>query len=454
MADISNFVSALTQGNDDYVGVENAAQLSIQTTPLPSADWGRVHRFTDNNSRGGLVANIFADNVTPPTTNHIIYGFYVYFDDATPTTSFRPFGIGLDGMTDSANRECFIRLNTDGTLTLDINTEILTTSSGAVFSDATWHLVEIRFLPSTNATSNDGEFQMWVDGTEVIANQTGVDWNQDFDAITTVGWWGPLAEAGDVYMYLAGAYMMINSTAASDRLDSDFEVIGPYQSAQSGATPDVGNDSGAPENDDLDGDGTNWATVSEIPFTDQTDNTDTAEYDGTPLDGGLFTDHASRGGPSGDSRIDGDSNMKAWKGLYRVDRGNGGGTTHTGYLGDSGIATLAGADSFNMGDVGGPVNRYFVTDDSTNMPTSSQNFCIGAGVSGARNLYMQEFAAFILHTPDAATNIEGTLHTETDTLYHGLITQNLEGSLFTDSDQLFHGEVAEVIASQDIEGTH
>jgi hypothetical protein len=49
----------------------------------------------------------------------------------------------------------------------------------------------------------------------------------------------------------------------------------------------------------------------------------------------------------------------------------------------------------------------------------------------------------------ADQNIQGTLHTETDNLYHGLVEpQNLFGSLFSDADNLYHG-----LITLDIQGS-
>jgi hypothetical protein len=44
-------------------------------------------------------------------------------------------------------------------------------------------------------------------------------------------------------------------------------------------------------------------------------------------------------------------------------------------------------------------------------------------------------------------NIEGSLHTETDTLYHGQLDLDITGSLFSDSDTLFHGLIEPIAIS-------
>ena len=102
-----------------------------------------------------------------------------------------------------------------------------------------------------------------------------------------------------------------------------------------------------------------------------------------------------------DSRIDGTSNIKGWKGTWRLERGNGGTTTHTCYLGDDGATFSSGFDSMSATVNSTPGNFYFCTDVATNMPTSTDFFSQGVGVSGARDLYIHEMAAFVLHVPSA-----------------------------------------------------
>jgi septal ring factor EnvC (AmiA/AmiB activator) len=54
-------------------------------------------------------------------------------------------------------------------------------------------------------------------------------------------------------------------------------------------------------------------------------------------------------------------------------------------------------------------NHYFCTDDSTNMPTSTDNFAMGFGTAAARDLKCREMAAFVLHVPSGATTVTKTL---------------------------------------------
>lgn len=411
-ATLSNFVSALTQGNEDTNTVMTAGSVGNDTVSnygisAPVADWTRVWRLTDvgtwttsgnppqSNSAAAISFLCWAHNHTQPTANHIIAGFYIYLEDTTPTAdrSLIVAQVASNADLNTLAGDAFrLALQTDGDLALYDSDDTTTPSATATtpFTDNTWHRVEIRWLPSATV----GEVQVWVDGTDVFGgNQTGLN-TEDYGQSQALWISGASAETGDVYTFVAGGYFMINSTAASDRLDSAFEVIGPYQNtAITGGTPDAGNA--------LDGAGTNWATTQEIPFSDETSETDAAEYDGTPLSGTIHYDGGSRAGPSGDSRIDGTSNIKGWKGIWRLERGNGGGTTHTAYLGDDGATFSSGFDSFTPSLNTTAENWYFCTGTATNMPTSTDNFSQGVGVSGNRDLYIHEMAAFVLHTPAA-----------------------------------------------------
>jgi hypothetical protein len=412
MADISNFVSALTQGNEDAVVIGNAAQVGNDTPStygvsggaLP-ADWDRIWRFTDNASNGWLVFPFVAGNHTWPTTNHKIVGFYIYLEDVTPSAETPLFGCSNSTGRDFANWVASefnftLILETDGDIRLVDDSNGTVATATTPLSADTWHRVEIRTL--IHATT--GEVQVWVDGTDIFGgNQTSITMVTDTEAWWFVG--GLNAEIGDVYTFFAGGYCMINSTAASDRLDSDFEVVGPYQSTDfSGRTPDNGDaldDSGA---------GADWANVNDIPFSDETRDTDAVEYEGSgALAGSIDYDNGptnTRAGPNGDSRVDSDAAIKGWKGIWRLERGNGSGTTHTAYIGDDAATWSSGFDSVDVALGATPANFYFVTDDSTNMPTSSQHFTVGFGKgAGGREIYCHEMAAFVLHVPAAEAGV-------------------------------------------------
>jgi hypothetical protein len=387
---ISNFVSALTEGNEDFTVVENAAQVSTVTTPLPSADWGRVFQFSGNASPGALTFNRWVPPNSEPTANHLICGFYIRFTDLSPGTAYPFFGI-VDDAGEGLNTgivHTSLQLETDGDCSLlDQNESNVTSTTTSPFTVDTWHRIEVRHIPA----GFNGECQVWVDGTDIFGgNQTYIGANAlpDIDALA-VG--GPHA-SGDGNVFFAGAYVMIHSTAASDRLDSDFEVVGPYQdTAISGTTPDNGNTLDAGD----------WANVNEIPFSD---TAALASYTGNPDLGGIHYDGGTRSGPSGDSRVDGDSNIKAWRGIFRGQRGNGSsaGGDHRFYVGDDGGTWTSGFDSMALVLSGSDVNYYFCTDVSTNMPSSSDNFSLGFGTSIARDIRCREMAAFVLHVPAAA----------------------------------------------------
>jgi hypothetical protein len=401
MADICNFVSALTQAYEDFNVVDNVAQIdndtpanySVDDGGLP-ADWPRIIRFTGHASRGALSHDLVATNHTFDDTNHLIDEFYMRWTDTTPGTEYTFWGADISG--DSlltGNPRLSLVLEADGDIRLQETALGDVATATAPLSDNTWHRFRIRYLSGTT-----GNVQVWVDGTDIFGGSQSTDSSQP---VAGVSHGGPLADGGT--SYYTGSVNHFNSTASTDGIDADFEIIGPYQGdAVASATPDVGETTGVPANDDLDS-GT-WATAQEIPFDDETDAA-SATYENA-LQGGIFTDGTTRAGPSGDSRVDGDSNIKAWKHLFRADRGTGGGVTHRMWTGNDSDDIVNDGISLDITVGTSPTNFYFVTDVSTSMPTSSQNFMLGMGKTGtSRHLQLREMAGFVLHVPAAEAGV-------------------------------------------------
>lgn len=407
---LSNFVSALTQGNEDSTSVTNGAQvtndtpsnLSVDDGGLP-ANWDRVWQLAGNASQGGIGFPMWANNQTAPSANHLIASFYLRFSDLSPATGGEYLFAGVSTANNdlSGNYQWALVLETDGDCRLIADDAATIATATTPFTVDTWHRFDIRFFPNAST----GEVQVWVDGTDIFSgNQTSANTGTYAGSIN-FAFQGP-DDAADGNVYVTGGLFHINSTHASDRLDSDFGVIGPYgdtafvgePSATEGVTPDVG--------DDLDrntGTGDGWNTTQNIPFSDEGNN-DVAWYDIGALAGAIYYDAGSRSGPSGDSRIDGASNIKGWKGTWRLQRGNGSGTTHTIYLGDDSATWSSGFDSTTV-DIGTSMaNYYFCTDVTTNMPTTSDNFAQGFGKDGGgRGILCGDMTAFVLHVPATAT---------------------------------------------------
>lgn len=403
MADFARHASAMIQGTEQFSNALNTPD--IVTTPLtglPDA-FTHIFHFVGGASREGLTWARDGVNQTVPTTNHIIFGIWFRFSDLSPTTEYVFCALSDNGgrtvLSETAHSLSFV-LETDGDVRVRDNNDATIATIADPFTVDTHHRLEFRFLPDTTTDPDNGEVQIWLDGVEILSNQTVLDLStygvMDFIMV------GGSPTSGES-VYFAGAYAIVNSAAASDRLDADFEIVGPYSIGQTGASPDNnGDNDGTPDTDgdDLDGDGALWETTAEIPFSDETQDTDLAEYDGTPLDGSCYCDGGTRGGPSGDGDVDGDSNIKSAQYTFRAERGTGGGTTHSFYFGNQTDAGGSAGKHVRLITTG-PVNYTVVSENAAVMPLSSQNARMGFGVAGAQNMYMHEMVCTLLHVPSA-----------------------------------------------------
>ncbi len=401
MVEFARHASAMLQGTEEFSDVLNTPD--IVTTPLtglPSA-YTHIFQFVGGSSVEGLTFARDSENGTPPTADHVINSFYIRFSDISPTTEYAFFALAAANTVDiTGDLKFSLVLETDG----DIRVRDAAEATIATITDPltvdTWHRFEIRHFPNAGSSA---EVQIWLDGSEILSNQTGETTasHNNTDFVVMAG-----SPTGGETVFFAGGFAQINSSSASDRLDSDFEIVGPYSIGQaSTATPDDdggGTDGGG---DDLDGNGTDWATTAEIPFSDETKDTDAAEYDGDDVDGSCYCDGGTRGGPNLDSNVDGDSNIKNAQYTFRCERGNGGGDPgYTLYFGnnvDAGGSPglwAPGTALFNS-----PVNFTVSSEHADVMPLSGQTARMGGGTaSEPRSLYFHEMACTLLHVPGAA----------------------------------------------------
>ena len=122
---------------------------------------------------------------------------------------------------------------------------------------------------------------------------------------------------------------------------------------------------------------------------------------GGAKDGSVFADGAASpsgagGGPSGDPNIDTDAAIVAAKYIARLSRGNGGGTTHTHYFGNS--ADAGGSDDYTLNTV----DAIFiaVSEAATEKPLSTEFMRQGFGKSsGGREIFCSALVGTLLHLP-------------------------------------------------------
>ncbi len=401
MADFGQHASANLQAVTEFTNELNTPDIvTSPLTGLPDA-YTHIFHFVGGSSREGLTGRNVGLNQTGPTADRIIVSFYMRFSDISPATEYRFCAVANNNSDDvTQDHELNFIIEQDGDVRVEDaggTTTIVTIPSP--FTVDTWHKIDIRYLPSTTA----GEVQVWVDNTEVLANQTGENLGA-FSSMDRYAFGGSPTVGEQVYF--AGYSVIINSTDVSDRINGDFEILGPYQHDVSGAATgpddDGGNTGASPAGGDaLDGDGDDFATTADIPFSDETVDTDAAEYDGTPKDGSLYCDGGgSKSGPSGDGNVDGDSNIKSAQYTFRALRGNGGGTTHSFYFGNSANAG-GSAGKFDPTLSTGPVTSTYVSANAAVMPLSTEFARLGFGVVGAKNIYMHDMVCTLLHVPSA-----------------------------------------------------
>jgi len=314
--------------------------------------------------------------------NDYIVGFYCRWTDATPASIQSSFFYMMDAHTTNALE---LLLNTDGTVSFLAGSlgETHGTTASAVFSDNTWHLVELYFQYATSA-----DWELFVDGDSVMSG-TGDNTQRtpplgDFwlSAEFNDGW-----KAGDWY-FISGA------SSAADRLSNGADVqniqVKHYWSTNGLAVPDDGGDNlnvGSWQSMSVNGEGFD-AVVS-------------GEYTGTGS-GAVNTDDgggaAGTGGPNTDSDIAADSEIRAVKGTWVMERSGGGGSAHYGLLGNSADGTTRSAD---FDPPTSKATYEFLSEAATIVPLSTEYGQIGIETTGGQDFecYGQLFE--ILHVPAA-----------------------------------------------------
>lgn len=240
-----------------------------------------------------------------------------------------------------------------------------------------WNYVEFFFEHLDSAS-----YELFVDGVSK-GSGSGADFNRGgaFNNVT-------FSNTGDttVITYYDDIYVLTGATAASDRLGDTLGVeVFKYQSAKASNVPDDGGG-----NLDVG----NWGDSGETPLNEANvavyQNAGAGAVDSNTADG-------SPEGPSGDSRIDGDSNIKGIKGVWRMKRSGGGGSDHFGLLGNNVDGTTRSADfnpDMQFADF------FFLSEAATIVPLSTEFCRIGFETTGGQDFNCADMWAMILHVPD------------------------------------------------------
>ena len=314
-------------------------------------------------------------------SNDIIVGARIRHTDVTPANEISLISID-DG--NALNVHISLRLLTNGDIQFmnAAGTKIGSAVASGMSTD-TWHTVEMRF-----ARSDSGDAKAWIDGVEKLS-VTGQDFlDLNLGAANRLVFPGYDDTAGNPDKFVDGWYAIDGVTADAERLGG-VECFA-YQKSDGGATElgdalDVGT----------------WALLSETPGN-ETDPGNVGEYTvNAAKAGAMRTSTGSRSGPSGDANIDGDSNIKAMKGLYRAGRSGGSATTHTIRMGNSGDGSGSYLET-NVTLTGAFATQAHLSEAATVVPLSTEWCEIGIKKSsGGRDFRGGDFWAMVLHVPDA-----------------------------------------------------
>jgi len=382
---LRNLIGFETGGLEEaqvVVGSPDATEATIVRSGIRSLKMGAA----------ATPAEYHIENIGDGSGNNNI-GFGMYLTDVTPATNIDFWQMFNELATPT--RLFSLRFKTDGNIALvDANgTEGASAASG--MSVNTFHFIEYFH----DTVSNNSVFKVWVDGNLIIDTTDDIDpGGASADRALDGRFIGADNTAGNPDIYFEDFYWYTGGAAdASDRL-GDAEVF-MYQNTVEDAT----------DQGDALADGT-WALVGEIPLNEGTSN-DAQYVDTGNLTGSTICDSAdsnARPGPSGDSNIDGDSNIKAAKWIGRFKRGSGGGRTHNFYGGNDGAGAnhatwIASNDAKTLDlDLTTSYQTFSMISESTEVPNSSEDFQYGFSKSATagQDIFCGEIWAMLLHVPD------------------------------------------------------
>ncbi len=368
---INNFSGAETGGLEEI----SSAIGGVSSSALNPHSGSYAYRLEDAD---GIFFVPFS--VVPDAGDDYVIGFSLNLSGVPPSTT-----IALLRLTDSGGSFFIeVRYNTAGSFQI-INA--LGNSVGASpggLSAGSGHFIELYFQHAAF-----GSAELFVDGDSIISvslrDFTDGGTFNNIRFLNTTGS-GVDLEIDDFY-FLSGA------TAASDRL-GPVEVY-MKQGAQTGTTPDTS----ALADTTLD-EGT-WDLASETPLNEQSQAA-APSYTGGTAAGVVYADGSGdKLGPNGDDRFTGVT-IKAMKGIWRMARSGGGGTTQVGEIGNDGGAASDIESSPDLDITTGYANYEFLTETAATLPALTEHAAIGFSKDGGgQHLDVAEMWAMTLVVPSA-----------------------------------------------------
>ena len=372
---INNFTGFETQGPEESSSVTSDAYDT--TNPRSGSSALSLNAATDIYDLPWV-----ADGVTDAGTSYV-FGF-----------AFRKSGndnANLLTIQDDSNAQIItVFLNSDGTVDLQDAAFGVLDSTAALNNDQ-WYYIEVY----AELNSASGAWEWFLDGVSQ-GSDTGADLT-DGNAFGTATSRMRFAASSSITVLFDDVYILSGASSASDRLGgstiSEMPEVFMYQNdiATSEVSPDIAAITGA---SDLNTAG--WGDAAETPGDD---NNLCAYTDTTARSGCAYADGGSRAGPSGDSNIDGDANIVAWKGIWRGDRAGGGASTWTIYMGND-ADSIGGFDNRTVTLLNGNIQNFELLGE-IDPPLSTENFAQGIGKNGGgRDWRLYEMWATLLHVPN------------------------------------------------------
>ena len=348
---LNNFWGAETGGAEETSASNGGATIS-SSSPIT----GSYHYVVTTGSTSYFEFSPFESVADADATDG---GGYVLGFNCILTNAKEALNMPL--YDDSASPFLTVETDTSGEIFVrnSAGTIVVTSTSTPFGTLGVQHFVEVYFTHS-----NSGEVTVKVDGT-TVATTTGQDFLivTPFDRIRFAGGGGSATIAFDDLFIMSGA------TSVSDMLGAS-EVFA-YRSTKAGGDKTVQGANGG-----LD-EGT-FADAQEVPFVDvnfaaYTDSLSRGEVVYTNDVGGS----AGTGGPDTDTNIEGDSNIIAMKGIWRMKRSGGSGAVHHGVLSNSGDASITTECRTVDFDPTTAYAQYFDVRVTPELPTASEHGAIG-----------------------------------------------------------------------------
>jgi hypothetical protein len=274
-------------------GLEKCSVIIGSPTVVTGGRGGRFfYRIVAGAGNGSIKFDPFIDGIAS-AGNDLIIGFYVRFDDVTPTTAQMVFANHQGAGSGSYNWG--LALESDGDLVVLDDTKATIKTITTPFSINTWYKIEVYCVSSATV----GEIEVFIDGSSQ-GNSTGLNTNTAIGPTTTF----QTTVGQGIQVDIQDYYVRTGATSRNDRLSGsggtdDWEVI-PFYGDGTSTTGGDALDSGS------------WANVQEFPFNDSNIATFS---DGTAKDGWIEADGSgSDTGPSGA----GLGTIKGMGGIWRL----------------------------------------------------------------------------------------------------------------------------------------